>query len=847
MSRALALNGSDWQFKDFYGEDWRWRDAHKPGSRDVLHWRAGHVPGSVQDDLWRLGEVPNPYYERNSLLLEWVPARTWVYKKTCAVPDALRGKRLRLHFDGVDYEAAFYLNGELLGGHRGLFTPAVFDVTERVQFGAENLIAVVIAAAPHEQPQVSRTSLVRTDKPRMNYWWDFCPRMINIGIWQDVWLEATETARLEDVWVRPTLTDDFQRAEVAVRVDVDAAQAASAAIEVTLRLSGETVTTGQLNADLSAGKNTLKFSLPVEQPRLWYPNGHGQQPLYDADVRVLVGGQVSDERSVRFGIRNIELVANEGAEAGALPYTFVVNGAKIYAKGWNWVPIDALYGVPRPEKLDHLLRLAQRAHVNLLRVWGGGLIETEAFYERCDALGIMVWQEFTQSSSGISNLPPETPEYIEMMVREAEVFIPRKRNHPSLAIWCGGNELTTDETVPLDDTHPTLAALKAVVQRLDPDRLWLPTSPSGRVFSNSLENIVADPLALHDVHGPWEYQGVTGQYELYNAGTSLIHTEFGVEGITNRKALNATIAPEHQAPATLENPLWQHLGAWWVKQRVWQATFGEIADVETLQKATQYMQAEGLRYALEADRRRQYHNSGTLPWQFNEPYPMAACTSAIDYYGQAKPSYYGVARAYEPLHLSAKFPTAAWAGRETFGADVWISNSYEGRFSELNLTARLVGASGRVYTEQKEAVTFEANGSTQLAALHFALADLDEAVFLLDLLIDSDEASARNRYAFTKGANFAPLLALPATQIKMETAASGDAWHIKLTNVGGTAALTVWLEDSRPVSAAGYVYFDDNAFSLLPGETRTIAARWVDVPYAEQNVQVSGWNVQQAD
>ncbi|MCZ7545174.1 MAG: hypothetical protein M5R40_17345 [Anaerolineae bacterium] len=237
-----------------------------------------------------------------------------------------------------------------------------------------------------------------------------------------------------------------------------------------------------------------------------------------------------DQHTVRFGIRRVELLPNEGAEPDARPYTFAVNGRKVYAKGWNWVPMDVMYGVPRPAKLDRLLNLARQAHVNLLRVWGGGLIESEAFYNRCDELGIMVWQEFIQSSSGVDNIPPDAPDMIAMMVADAERIIPRRRNHPALVLWCGGNELTLDSEQPCDDDQPMLAALKSVVARLDSDRLWLPTSPSGRLFSNSLENIRRDPHGLHDVHGPWEYQGVEGQYTLYNQGTALLHSEFGVEG-----------------------------------------------------------------------------------------------------------------------------------------------------------------------------------------------------------------------------------------------------------------------------------------------------------------------------
>ena len=845
----IALNGNDWQFKDYIGADWVWRDAPKPNTRDSRFWRRGSVPGSVHHDLWVAGAIPDPYFEQNSLLLEWIPARTWLYKKPFFVGEELRGRRIRLCFEGVDYEAEFFLNGESLGSHRGMYTPAMFEIGGLLRFGEENLIAVVIQPSPNEQPQVGYTSRVRTHKSRMTYWWDFCPRMVHIGIWQDVSLEVTGNVRIEDVFARPRLSDDLRRAEIEIQTELDSTAACSIDVETTLRFEGEMVARQQTRHALAQGRTTVNTSLAVEQPHLWYPNGYGEQPLYDVEVRVLpvdaTGEDAElDRRTVFCGVRTVELVPNEDAAPDALPYTFVVNGRKVYAKGWNWVSIDVMYGVPRPEKLERLFNLARRAHVNLLRVWGGGLIEKESFYEMADRCGIMVWQEFIQSSSGIDNNPPQNPEFIEMMVREAEQFIPRKRNHPSLVLWCGGNELQTDSEQPADDHHPLLAALKETVQRLDPDRLWLPTSPSGSVFSNSLENIERDPQSLHDVHGPWEYQGVTRQYELYNRGSSLLHSEFGAEGITNRKSLDRTIVPEHQSPVTLENPLWQHLGAWWVKQRVWREVFGEVHDVATLCRATQFMQADGLRYALEADRRRKYHNSGTLPWQFNEPYPMAACTSAVDYYTQPKPVYYAVARAYEPLHVSARFETIAWAGWDSFEAEIWVNNSHEYALTDAQLEIRVVGFGGQVYRNWQHRVTCPPNSAASLVAVQMPLDQLTGDVFCLDIVLSNSTGEVRssNRYVFSCGSNLAPLLVTAPTRLSVEKQNDGDLWLLTVKNAGDATALFVWLEDSRALAATGCANFEDNHFCLFPDESRVIEVEWAGVTESERRLTVGGWN-----
>jgi beta-mannosidase len=714
MHTIISLNGNDWMLKDFVGEDWVWRNSEKPETKDVRWWRRGTVPGSVHHDLLQLNEIPDPYWERNSLLVEWVPERTWIYKKPFTVGVEHRGKRVQLCFKGIDYEAHVFLNGNRIGSHSGMYTPAVFDISDEVRCGEENLLSVVIERAPDEQPQVSKTRYVKTHKSRMTYWWDFCPRMIHIGIWDEVYLNITGPARIEDVFVRPQLTDDCSQAFVSVTTRVHADKNMIAAVDITLLHEEKEVERHRSVHALAKGETGMNACLVIDGPQLWWPNGMGQATLYRVKVTVneLIQGErqeAADETVSSFGIRTIELLANETEDRSARPYTIAINGRKVYIKGWNWVPIDAMYGVEQPEKLERLLTLAKRANVNMLRVWGGGLIEKDAFYDLCDRYGIMVWQEFIQSSSGIENKPSEDPSFIDMMVKEAEQIIPRKRNHPSLAVWCGGNELQSGGEKPLDDSEPVLGDLADEVRRLDPDRHWLPTSPSGRLFSNSLHNIKTDPFGLHDVHGPWEHQGLTAQYTLYNSGTSLLHSEFGVEGLTNAKTLDRTIAKENQWPAGKDNPVYFHRGSWWNNEALLQDVFGGIDDIETLIRASQFMQAEGLRYAVESNLRRQYQNSGTLPWQFNEPFPNAFCTSAIDYYAQPKAVYYAMSRAYSPVHISARFDTQAWGGRERFEADIWAVNATEDTY-ETKVMMRIIDASGNIVAEDAQLAQVSNNG-----------------------------------------------------------------------------------------------------------------------------------------
>jgi beta-mannosidase len=511
--------------------------------------------------------------------------------------------------------------------------------------------------------------------------------------------------------------------------------------------------------------------------------------------------------------------------------------------GWNWVPADALYGVPRPDRVEHLLHLAAGANVNLLRVWGGGLIETEAFYGPCDRLGIMVWQEFSQSSSGIESTPSADPAYVELMRHEAEAIVPLRRNHPSLAVWCGGNELENAGGGPLDEEQsPVLAALRDVVRRLDPERAWLPTSPTGPRFHNRLDVIAADPDGLHDVHGPWEHQGLAAHHELYDRGTSLFNSEFGVEGMANRRTHEALIRPEHRWPAGRDNAVYRHLGDWWNNEPLVQESFGgRLRDLDSLRRASQFLQAEGLRYAIEANRRRWPRNSGSIPWQLNESYPNAWCTSVVDHRGDPKPAYFAVKRAFAPTVVCAAFPSPALTGSHVLAFDVWAW-SWAG---VMTARWRVVGIDGSFDSETGEELDLVDGRPARVGLSQVLELPRPEALFFLDLRLDAASGTtlATNRYLLSGGSDFGPILDLAAATLDVDVAADGDAWRLEVCHRSGPAAIGVRLEDDRPITEPGWAEIDDGAFDLLPGEQRTVTVRWADAPARDRRLRLDAWNV----
>jgi beta-mannosidase len=830
MGDARVPLDGEWHFRGFLGEEWRWARLGEPHP----DWLTGHVPGCVVDDLWRAGEVPDPYVERNSRFAEWAASRTWGYQRSFVADPAWRGRRVELQFEGIDHDAQVYLNGRRLGRHRGGFTRALFEVGDRLRYDEPNLLGVLIAPAPEEQPQVGDTRRVRHHLSRMTYGWDFSPRLPHQGIWRPVEVRVTGEARIEDLFVRARPVEP-----VRIGFDIDALDVADVDVDIELKPAATTSSIrDHVAVAVQPGRTHVERTVEADLAP-WWPNGMGEQPLHRLRVRVSLNGEASDEAETTFGVRAIELAPNEGADPDALPYTFTVNGRRTYVNGWNWVPIDVLYGPPRAKKLNHLLRLAKSAHVNLLRVWGGGLIEGEDFYDGCDELGIMVWQEFAQSSSSIVNRPSRAPGFVRLMTDEARAIVPRLRNHPSLAVWGGGNELADVDGRPLDDREPVLAALHEVVRELDPDRAWLPTSPTGREGSNSLEAIARDPAGLHDVHGPWEHQGLGRHEELYDAGTALFHSEFGVEGMANLETLEATIGLEHRWPAGKTNPEYAHRGAWWNNEPLVQATFGGIDDLPGLVRASQYLQASGLRYAVEANRRRQWRSSGVVPWQLNEPFPNAWCTSAVGYDGRPKPAYFAVAHAYEPIHLSARF--ASQAAPDGVDVTIFGSNATDARVAGTVAIAWFA-ADGTRMGPMQQPVVLPAASSAELGSVAMrSNSPIAGELLVLDLRFEPAHA----RYLFSTTEDLRPMRALPPTRIDAGRVAAGpDAWEVSLRNAGEWLALLVRIEDVRPYGAAGWAVPSDDGLLLLPGEERVVRVEWEGVPELDRCLRVSGWNTE---
>lgn len=840
----IQLSGADWRILSLPPNEWIWRrigsdavdlDRIRPAAGA---WIPAVVPGDVQSDLLDAGMLPDPTFELNSRACEWTSHRDWVYRREFHAPAELAGRTVHLRFEGVDDACHVFLNGTRLGDHVGPYMPFEFDVTGVVRPDAENRLVVILEQAPMEpevQGQIGWTSRIRRWKPRFAYGWDWCTRLVPLGIIDDVALIVSDGARLEDVHVVPELVGapgSSQEGLLTVTAAVRTFAACSGAIRVELLdPSGRPAAAAEeaLSAS-SAGPASVRLQARVSEPDLWWPNGSGPQPLYTLRTTLLRSDGVEvDRNETRCGFRTIRFLPNDSAPQDALPYVLEVNGVRTYIKGWNWAPLAQLYGRTLDDRYDHALRMAAHAHCNFLRVWGGGLLERRRFYDRCDELGILVWQEFFQSSSGIDNEPAQDEAFVQYARDVARRVVPLRRNHPCLALWCGGNELADSRMRPVGFSHPVIAALRDVVRELDPDRAFLPTSPSGPEFSASLDTVGRQ----HDVHGHWLWMGDPDHYRFYNTIDPLLHSEFGVEGPANLESLRRFVSEQALWPPDETNPVWVHHGAWWICRQQVEALFGPIEDIEAFVLAGQWMQYEGLRYACEASRRRKFRTAGSMPWQFNEAWPNTACTNALDYYGRPRPAYWAVATAYAPVLVSARYERLRWQPGEELTAEVWLNRSFRSPgLASVEWTALTVPDGAELASGAFNAFGAAEGGRCRLGTARAALPEMPSIVALRLAAFSPDGVEVcRNTYCFSSYAQpaLAPLLRLPHASLVVS--ADRGKLHVRTQGAGVFGIqITPVADRGGPLPEIGAIPF------LAPGD------RCILPVHGAGSLRISAWN-----
>lgn len=809
----MKLQLTNWEVKGFWPGEPLWTKSVESTvqRRGVTPWVKATVPGGVHKALENAGLIADPDFGMNSLLCEWVEHRWWVYRTFFDTPD--HQGRMFLRFDGVDDECRILLNGTEIAAHQGIYEPILCDVTGLVRRGEPNQLLVILMEPPREQGQIGWTSKTFTQKARFGYKWDFCTHLVNIGLWRGVYLLCTGSARIDHICV----TSDVQSGTGLVHVQAKILGECKAAT-VKLSRNGQLLQEHALTFD-SPWDPQLDLTLTVENPELWWPNGMGEQPLYDVEILL---DNASDVWTGRIGIRSLTYTRCDGADKHALAYVPVINGEKVYIRGVNMTPLNHRYGDVTREDYQRMFGKMVHMHVNTVRVWGGGLIETEEFYELADACGILVWQEFIQSSSGIDNIPSHDRAFLKLLEDNSRAAILEKRNHVSLTWWSGGNELADARFRPITTGDENIFMLYKLVQQLDPQRLFLPSSPSGPSFGLDTDD------GHHDVHGNWQYDGVEGHYTKYNLSDSMLQSEFGADGMASVSQLKKVLPEEDYGVYTMkEHVTLRHHGEWWetlLKRDI--PLFGDIASLtcpmESWVGVSQLIQAEAIRYIVASNRRRRGQNCGSIIWQVNEPFPNVSCTNLVEYYGHPKMAYYAVRRAYANAMLGMKYDSLIQPAGKEMQVEAYL-DVQSVAVQRASLTLQVMTLRGEILREKMAELTF-AEGKTSMADA-FTLPALDVPVFMVRLTAELDNGEVLREEYFFSQQEEAPLRAL-LMQGKPDVKITRQGNTLTLSNISDKPALCLFgLAEDAP-----HAVLSDNNLVLMPGEARMLHIFSEDAP-----------------
>lgn len=612
------------------------------------------VPGSIYRDLIAAGYIDDPFVDMNALKCEWVSSHWWLYRTEFELSDEdFQNRRIKLCFEGIDCKAHIFFNGNKVGYSENMFVPFEADVTELCR--NVNTIEVAIEEAPVQDGAIGYTSRTEYQKARFNYKWDFCPKMISMGIYRPAYIKICGRCELESFYFKPMGDTAYLTAEL---------EGDSWDARITACLDGKTVELRRMS------DGTFECILAPKNIKRWYPAGEGEPYLYSLILTVYADGEIMQTVEKQVGFRTVRLIPNDQAPAGAMNYLFEVNGKPVYIKGANMTPAD-ITCVNDYERVEALVRMSAEANMNMLRIWGGGVIEDEMFYQLCDKYGIMVWQDFNQSSSGIDNIPSKKEKWLEGLYDTAVCAVKRLRNHPSMCVWCGGNELTDDSRRPVDFDDRNIGMLYGIVRKYSPHIPMLPTTGSGPYGYASVKNHIG---MNHDVHGLYKFRGESEHYDFFNRLDSLFNGEFSVDGMNCTDTLKRIFSEPHLHVTDVDkDPVWRFRGEWWDTSERDGIIFGEPKDLDDMVARSQFIQAEGIRYILEANRRRAFRNSGSLIWQLNECFPSFSNTALIDYYLNPKPVLKWVSKAYAPLCVSLAYDKLVWEKNEKAQVRIYVT------------------------------------------------------------------------------------------------------------------------------------------------------------------------------
>jgi beta-mannosidase len=819
ISRAL---NSGWQFRALESRD-------HPGVQD---WHAAQVPGVVHTDLLRAGLIPEPFDQDNEFRLQWIGLTDWEYQSMFQVDaNTLAHTHVDLIFQGLDTFADVYLNGQAILRTNNMFRrwrvsakPSLVagDNTLRIVFHSPVKYMLAYAKSlPFLLPSISTNNFGNeeniatapyTRKAPYQYGWDWGPRFLTEGIWQPIQLESWDSLRIDNFHIHQRKVT-AEAASLEAEIAVETSQATTAVISYAhSELPGRQSTDGSQTVQLDPGMNHVSFAFRIAAPKRWYPVGYGAQDRYRFSAAIRLGHEAAARAELTTGLRSVEL--RRQVDPWGKSFEFVVNGIAVFAKGANVIPFDSFPNRVTPEAHGRILQAARDAHMNMVREWGGGYYESDDFYDICDELGILVWQEFMFGG----DMVPGDVAFQENVRQEAMDQIKRLRDHPSIVLWCGNNEIETGwyhwgdrqefkqsispetrDRVWQDYIIMFADILKSAVTELaDPTPYW-PSSSSANFEE------IPDNQHNGDMHywAVWHQQAPA---EDYTRQRPRFMTEFGFQSFPEMRTIRTFAKPQDlDIRSTVMQAHQKNKGG---NERILSYMLREYRqpkDFPSFVYLSQVQQAEIIKIGAEHLRRQRPRTMGSLYWQLNDCWPVASWAS-IDYYGRWKALHYYARRFYDDVLISPFLHDDK--------VDVYVVSDKLQPLSG-NIHAQLLDFAGKVSLDQNKGVSIPAQSS----GLYFSIekaelsgkADLRQSFLIVELEVGGKIVS-RNLVFFDVMHN----LELPKTR-NIESSFSKTSLGYSLKLQSDKLARNVALSFGELE-----VQLSDNYFDLLPGHPEVL-------------------------
>ena len=802
---------------------------------DKNEWMPAKVCGTVHQDLMDNGKLINPFFGMNEEKVQWVEKEDWKYRTTFTVTEAQLGQSAALlRFEGLDTYADIYLNGALLKRTDNMFVGYDLQVKDFLRKGDNHLTVYfhspIKQALPqwetdgfpypadndHSQQRVS----IYTRKAPYSYGWDWGIRLATSGIWRPVTLTFYDAAHIEDLYVEQ-LSVSNTTAKVNHHLEITRPESIEKPAEITLTYTfrNEVKHTESRNITLQPGTNRITIPMEISEPQLWMPNGWGEAALYKVDATITVDGVAVASESKRIGLREVKVVMEDDKDGKS--FYFMVNGKPLFAKGSNYIPSDALLPNVSRERYFRLMQDVKDANHNLIRVWGGGIYEDDMFYEAADSMGILVWQDFIFACTTY----PSDPAFLSRVREEAAYNIRRLRNHASLAMWCGNNEIyegmrywgwskkydNPEIWKEMQHGYDKIfhQLLPEMVSRYDAGRFYMHSSPYEANWGRPESWKIADS---HN-WGIWYGQK---PFESLDTEIPRFMSEYGFQAFPEMKTIATFATPQDYAlesdvmnahqKATIGNALIKKTMALY---------YNEPKDFEELVYKGLVLQGMGIRRGIEAHRRNRPFCMGTLYWQLNDSWPVVSW-SGIDYYGNWKALHYQTRRAYAPILLNAV--------KEGNQLNIYVMSDKLDAYPGATLQLQLSDFNGKTLKKWKVCNDVPANSSIRFHQEDYATLATDPAQTFLLMTLKSKDGKELSKEIFYF--NYPKDQNLPQANIRYKIKQEDGRCEVTLQSK--QLARDVFIE--IPCQGAR---FTDNFFDLLPGETRKITITSPQIRKAE--------------